>query len=336
MYSKVDEIHKKGLILVTGGAGYIGSQTSKELLRQGYEVLILDNLINGNKRLIPDGCKFVEGFVGDESLLKSLFNSNKFSAVIHFAGFAYVRESILDPLKYYENNLSQAITLLKIMKDKNVKNLIFSSSCSIYGVPKNLPIKESEEKQPLSPYSNSKLFFEKILSDLSKLNLIKSVSLRYFNAAGADFDGELGEIHNPETHIIPLLFKSILEDKSFKIFGNDFPTKDGTAIRDYVHVSDLAKAHIKAMEYLFQGGDSTEINLGTGRGISILELISLVEKITKKKIKYQFEEKNLGDAPELVSDSSRAKKLLNWEPEYSLQEIIDSAWKWELKKSKFF
>lgn len=320
---------QKTPILVTGGAGYIGSHTVRMLLKKNFLVVILDNLINGNKEFVPKEAIFIQGDLGDKKLLNKLFKKFKFKGVIHFAAFAYVRESLENPLRYFQNNIRNGIVLLEAMLRNNVKNIVFSSSCAIYGIPKKIPITEKEKKDPLSPYGRSKLFFEKMLFDLDEAYGMKHVCLRYFNAAGAMPDKSLGEKHLPETHIIPLILKSIKQGKKFHIFGNDFPTKDKTCIRDYIHVCDLAYAHVKAIEYLIKKNKSIQVNLGTGKGTSIMELIKLIEKVTNKKLDYDFSPKCEGDAPELVADPTKAKKILNWKPKYSIKDIIKHAWEWE-------
>ncbi|MFA6408611.1 MAG: UDP-glucose 4-epimerase GalE [Gammaproteobacteria bacterium] len=319
-------------ILVTGGAGYIGSHMVHALKEAGYHPVVLDNLSTGRKSLVLDA-ELVVADIADKITLNALFKTYKFSAVMHFAGFIRVGESVEEPAKYYQNNLAYSLNLLDVMLDHKVKNLIFSSSAAVYGDPEYTPIDTKHPKNPINPYGQSKWMFEQILSDYDKAYDLKSVSLRYFNAAGADPLGRLGEWHDPETHLIPLVLQVAsgrLDD--IKIFGKDYPTKDGTCIRDYIHICDLCQAHLLALEALLKGGDSAAYNLGNGNGYSVLEVIEAAEKVTGKKIKVQFSPRRAGDPAVLVADAKEAEKKLGWKPKFAdLKTIISHAWAWEQK-----
>lgn len=320
-------------ILVTGGAGYIGSHVNKLLSFKGYKTIVLDNLVNGHEEFVKWG-KFVLGDVGDESLLDLLFKTYRIKAVMHFAAFTNVGESVLNPMKYYLNNVSNTLCLLKKMLENGVKYLVFSSSCAVYGNPTKIPIDEEHPKLPINPYGKTKLMVEEILKDLSSSCDLRYVSLRYFNAAGADPDGELGEWHEPEMRLIPLTLRSALgKIKHLEVFGDDYDTPDGTCIRDYIHVADLAQAHLLALEYLFSGGESDVFNLGIGRGFSVKEVIEAVEEVTGRKVKFIVGSRRPGDPPVLVADASKARKVLGWKPEFEdVREIIRTAYVWELKR----
>jgi len=317
-------------VLVTGGAGYIGSHTVSELVKLGHGVTVYDNLIYGHKENVKEPAFFIQGDLNDKEKLSSVLQRSKPDAMIHFAAFAYVGESVKDPAKYYSNNISSGITLLNCMKENNVKNMVFSSSCAIFGQPEKVPISENERKNPLSPYGKTKLMFENILEDYSRAYGINSVCLRYFNAAGASLDGSNGEDHDPETHLIPLTIKAVLDPKFFlTVFGNDYNTKDGTCIRDYVHVLDLADAHIRSLDYLFKNRISNNFNLGSEKGYSVMEIIKEVERASGRKVKYNFGERRDGDPAALIADSSKIKSDLGWKPKHSdLEMIIKTAWKW--------
>lgn len=320
-------------ILVTGGAGYIGSHVNKLLSSRGYKTVVLDNLVNGHEEFVRWG-KFVLGDIGDEDLLDLVFKTYKIKAVMHFAAFTNVGESVLNPMKYYLNNVGNALHLLKKVVENGVKYFIFSSSCAVYGNPVRIPIDEEHPKFPINPYGKSKLAVEEILRDLGSSCDLKYVSLRYFNAAGADPDGELGEWHEPEMRLIPLTLKSALgKIKHLEVFGDDYDTPDGTCIRDYIHVSDLAHAHLLAMEYLFNGGESNVFNLGIGKGFSVKEIIKAVEEVTGKKVNFVVGDRRPGDPPILVADASKARKVLGWSPKFTdIREIIETAYIWELKR----
>ena len=316
-------------VLVTGGAGYIGSHTCKALAKAGLIPVCFDNLSTGHRASVKWG-PFVQGDIRDEKALDLAFTKYKPIGVLHFAAKAYVVESVQDPGKYYENNVTGSLKLLQAMVKHDVKNIVFSSTCATYGNPTTRTINESHPQKPINPYGKSKLMVEEILQDFEKAHGIRHINLRYFNAAGDDFDLETGEDHFPETHIIPSLIETALglRDK-IQIFGTDFPTKDGTAVRDYIHVYDLASAHIKALKHLKQTPNSENINLGTGKGFSILEIIAMVEKISQKPLTKDFKEQRAGEPALLIADITKAKEILSWEPVYSdLQTIITSAYSW--------
>lgn len=296
-------------ILVTGGAGYIGSHACKLVAKSGYEPICFDNLSTGYRDFVRWG-PLIEGDLRDTSSLKETFQKFKPAAVIHFAGSSLVGESVQDPLKYFDNNVNSTISLLNVMKDSGIRNIVFSSTCATYGADSSSPIDESFPQNPINPYGMSKLMIERILNNLSSTKEISHVSLRYFNAAGADKDNEIGESHDPETHLIPLAINSALGGEELKIFGNDFPTKDGTAVRDYIHVEDLAAAHIKALEYLINGGKSDFINLGTGEGYSIKEILNILNDLGLNPHTINSPRRE-GDPAVLVANAAKAKKVLN-------------------------
>jgi UDP-glucose-4-epimerase GalE len=322
---------KKTHILVTGGAGYIGSHTVRKLIGQKYNVIVIDNLSKGHRTAIlsPDVTVII-GDINNKNLIETLFSSFSISAVIHFAAFAYVGESVINPASYYANNVAAPLVLLDKMLHHNCKKIVFSSSCATYGNPMYLPIDEKHPQIPISPYGNTKLTFEKILLDYGQAYGLQSVILRYFNACGAAEDGLIGEDHDPETHLIPLVLKTALGELDYvRVFGNDYTTPDGTCIRDYIHVNDLACAHIKALDYLICGGHTAKINLGSGNGISVNEIIGIAEKITGKQIKRRFEPRRPGDPSSLVASTILAKAMLNWEPSFSdIDNVIKTAWFW--------
>ena len=322
-------------IVVTGGAGYIGSHVVKTLGEKGYEVYIIDNLSKGHKEAILYG-KLIVADIGNKGVLSKILSSIKPDAVMHFAAFIEVAESVKNPKKYYENNTVKTLTLLESILDNDIKYFIFSSTAAVYGNPKTIPIPESEPVKPINPYGQSKAFIEKILQDYNKAFGLNFVSLRYFNAAGADPEGRIGESHNPETHLIPLILKTAKGEKnSIKVFGTDYPTFDGTCIRDYIHVEDLAEAHILALEYLIEGGKSDIFNCGYGHGYSVKEVIDTAKRVTGINFKVEKSERRPGDPAILVADSSKIRKNLNWNPKFDdLEYIIKTAWNWE-KKRKF-
>ncbi|MGC8766767.1 MAG: UDP-glucose 4-epimerase GalE [Brevinematia bacterium] len=325
----------KGRILVAGGAGYIGSHVCKMLHKQGYEVIIYDNLSHGWEFLAKYG-KFILGDIGDRKELELVLKNYKVDVVMHFCAFIEVGESVINPRKYYFNNLYNAINLFEVMLDNGVDKIIFSSTAAVYGMPERVPIDEEDPKLPINPYGRTKWMIEQILKDYSDAHGLKYVAFRYFNAAGADPDGEIGEAHEPETHLIPLVLDAALGiRKSIKIFGTDYPTPDGTCIRDYIHVNDLASAHIKGLEYLMNGNPSNYFNLGNGKGFSVREIIDTVKKVTKKEFLVEEVERRPGDPALLIAKSDKAKNVLGWVPEYGIEEIIKTAWNWHLKlKSK--
>ncbi len=321
-------------ILVTGGAGYIGSHACKALAQAGYTPIVYDNLVYGHESAVKWG-PFEQGDILDRSRLDEIIRHYQPTAIMHFAAFAYVGESVEHPGKYYRNNVTGSLTLLEAMRDNNIHNFIFSSTCATYGEPEQVPIPEDHKQAPVNPYGQSKLMIEQMLSDFDVAHKLKSVSLRYFNAAGADPEGETGEDHDPETHLIPLVLDAAIGKRpSITVFGDDYNTPDGTCIRDYIHVTDLADAHVKALKYLEQGGETTHYNLGNGKGYSVKEVIDTAKKITGKKIPVVIGKRRYGDPPRLVGDAARIKKELNWSPEYAdLETIIETAWKWHQNNS---
>jgi UDP-glucose 4-epimerase len=314
-------------ILVVGGAGYIGSHMVKALLAGGYRVVTLDNLSTGYRDAVLGG-KFVLGDMNDRALLRTVFADHDISAVMHFASYIQVGESVKEPSKYYENNVTNTLTLLDAMIEKNIQRFIFSSSAAVYGNPVRMPIDEDHPKAPINPYGRSKWIVEQILSDYETAYGLKSVSLRYFNAAGADPEGQLAERHEPETHLIPLVLQAASGRRArISIFGDDYDTPDGTCIRDYVHVTDLCQAHMLALQRLLQGGASGVFNLGNGNGFSVMEVIQAAKKVAGRDIPLEIKERREGDPPRLVADSRRAIQELAWKPIYvDLETIILHAW----------
>jgi UDP-glucose 4-epimerase len=320
------------MILIVGGAGYIGSHLNKEINKKGIKTVIFDNLSYGHRDFVKWGT-FERGDLGNIDDIRAVFKKYPIEAVMHFAAFTYVGESVEDPQKYYTNNVKNTLNLLQVMLEENVKYFVFSSTCATYGNPVEIPITENHPQNPINPYGKGKLMVETVLKDYSDAYGLKYASLRYFNAAGADPEGEVGELHNPETHLIPLILDvaaGIRED--IKIFGTDYDTPDGTCIRDYIHVTDLSEAHILALEYLQNDGESDFFNLGNGNGFSVKEVIETAEKVTGKDIKAVGAERRAGDPPILVGSSDKAKEKLNWKPKYDeLSTIIETAWNWHKK-----
>ena len=320
-------------ILVTGGAGFIGSITSHELKKQGFKVIILDTLENGYEKAIK-GFELVKGNIKDQKLVTKVLKKYKVEAVMHFAAYIEMGESMENPHKYFDNNLVGTVALLEAMIKAGVKKMIFSSTAGVYGNPKRVPIKEEDRKQPENPYGQAKLMTEQTLEFYNKIYNLKSISLRYFNAAGATLDGSLGEAHKPESHLIPNIIKAAIKDEEFTLFGDDYPTSDGTCIRDYIHVLDLAEAHILALKALKDGHKTDVYNAGTGKGYSNKEVIEMVRKVTDKDLKVKIDKRRAGDANELIADSSKMQKEFNWQPKYSdLKTIVKTAYKWHLKHS---
>ncbi|OUC12852.1 MAG: UDP-glucose 4-epimerase GalE [Alkalinema sp. CACIAM 70d] len=319
-------------ILVTGGAGYIGSHAVLALQQSGYEVVVLDNLVYGHADLVKDVLKveLVMGDTNDRVLLDQLFQTHTFAAVMHFAAYAYVGESVSQPDKYYRNNVLGTLTLLEAMIAANVKKFVFSSTCATYGVPSEVPIPEDHPQSPINPYGATKLMVERMLADFDRAYDLRSVAFRYFNAAGADPQGRLGEDHQPETHLIPLVLMTALgRQPSVSIFGTDYPTPDGTCVRDYIHVTDLAQAHVLGLEYLLKGGASDRFNLGNGNGFSVREVIETARAVTGQAIPAEEHDRRPGDPPALVGSSDRAREILGWAPQYAdLQQILTHAWAW--------
>jgi len=314
------------VVLVIGGAGYIGSHACRALKKSGHQVIVFDNLSTGYERLAK-GFEFVRGDVLNTDDLKKVLP--RVEAIMHFAAHAYVGESVTNPRKYFRNNVEGGLSLLNTALDAGVKRIIFSSTCAVYGEPAKVPIEENIPRQPVNPYGVSKLFFEQALEAYDRAYQFRYASLRYFNAAGADDSGEIGELHDPETHLIPLGLRAAAGlGPELQIFGSDYPTPDGTCIRDYIHVNDLATAHVKALEYLAAGQPSVAVNLGTGVGASVQEVIDEVEKVTGKKVPHKKVPRRQGDPPELVANPKKAQSLLNWKAERGLDNIVATAWKW--------
>jgi UDP-glucose 4-epimerase len=312
-------------ILVVGGAGYIGSHTAHALRRKGHEVIIYDNLSAGY-RVLAEGFELVVGDISDSKKLEPILK--RVDAVMHFAAHAYVGESVENPRKYFQNNLLGSLSLLNAVMDSSVRKFICSSTCAVYGVPLKVPMAEDNPRLPVNPYGSSKLAFEFALEAYAKAYDLRFVAFRYFNAAGADENGKIGEMHDPEPHLIPAIFEAIKGKRpALQIFGDDYPTPDGTCIRDYIHVSDLAEAHILGLDYL-DFGESTALNLGTGHGYSVKEVVSTIEKIVGRKVPSVLAPRRPGDPPSLVADPSRAEKLLKWKAHRSLENIVSTAWKW--------
>jgi UDP-glucose-4-epimerase GalE len=315
------------VVLVIGGAGYIGSHTARALKRAGHEVIIFDNLSTGYE-LLATGFELVRGDVLDKSALAEVLSRS--DAIMHFAARAYVGESVTNPRKYFQNNVEGGLSLLNAAVDAGVNKIIFSSTCAVYGVPAKVPIEENIPRQPVNPYGVSKLFFEQALEAYDRAYGFRYASLRYFNASGADESGEIGELHDPETHLIPLALRAAAGvGPALQIFGADYPTPDGTCIRDYIHVNDLASAHVSALEHLAAGKGSFAVNVGTGAGASVREVISAVEKVTGKTVPHTVVPRRPGDPPALVANPAKVQSLLNWKATRGLQEIVSTAWSWE-------
>ena len=318
-------------ILITGGAGYIGSHTVRLLASQGRQIVVLDNLVFGHEQAILDpGVELVVGDVGDQSLVRSLFAKHQFGAVIHFAAFAYVGESVTNPLKYYQNNTAEPIQLLQVMEEFGCKVFVFSSTCATYGVPEQLPLTETNPQNPINSYGRSKLMVEWILKDCDQAWGLRSACLRYFNASGSSPDGQIGEDHNPETHLIPRVMMAVTGEIDYlEVFGTDYATPDGTCIRDYIHVEDLADAHARALDHLTAGGQSVRCNLGTGVGVSVKQIIAAVEEVTGKSVPVKFGPRRAGDPDSLVADPTLAKQLLGWQATRTdVRDMVRPAWLW--------
>ncbi len=330
------------MILVTGGAGYIGSHMALKLLENNEKVVVFDNFSTGHIETIEtlmkegkDNFEFFEGDLLNLNDLNALFKGRNIEAVIHFAAFSLVEESTKNPAKYYKNNVTGSINLLDAMHKYNVNKIVFSSTAATYGEPEEIPIKETSLQNPVNPYGTSKLAVEKIMDDYDRAYGIKSVRLRYFNVAGADSKCCIGENHNPETHLIPNILKSTFNNKkTFKIFGDNYNTKDGTCVRDYINVEDLINAHLLALKYLLAGGKTDFFNLGTNEGNSVKEIFDLCTKVTNKEIPFEIAQKRAGDPAVLIADNKKAKEILGWNPEKTLYDSIKSAYMWELKQNE--
>ena len=321
-------------ILITGGAGYIGSHTCKVLAALGYLPISLDNLIYGHPWAVQWG-PFINGDIADSSVLDQLFSQYQPRAVIHFAGYAYVGESVEHPAKYYQNNVAASITLLEAMRRHGCMNIIFSSSCATYGTPHQAPISENHPQTPINPYGRTKLMVEQIIKDYGAAYGMGYAILRYFNAAGADPEGQIGEDHDPETHLIPLLIQTVLGQRDHTdVYGTDYDTPDGTAVRDYIHVTDLAKAHVLALKHLAQSRQNLCINLGTGNGNSVMEVIRAVQQVTGKQVVYRAVGRRPGDPPALIATADQAASLLGWKPTFcDIKDTIATAWNWHQSRS---
>ncbi len=335
LYNKIDgEIGMT--VLVLGGAGYIGSHTVYTLIENRIDTVVIDNLTTGHLEAVHPKARFYKGDIGNKVFLDSIFEKEKIDIVIHFAAYSVVGESMENPLKYYDNNVCKTKILLESMIEHEINKIVFSSTASVYGEPENIPILESDKTIPTNTYGETKLSIEKMLKWVNKANELKYVSLRYFNAAGAHISGNIGEDHSPETHLIPLILKTADGQKEYiSIFGDDYDTKDGTCIRDYVHVSDLSDAHISAVNYLLNGGESSIFNLGSGFGYSVKEILDVARKITKKTINVKISERRLGDSAKLLASNKKAKEMLGWNPKYNnIEDIISTAWNWHKNHKK--
>jgi UDP-glucose 4-epimerase len=322
----------KRTAVITGGAGYIGSHCVAELRRAGWETVVVDNLVHGHRQAVTGGA-FAEGDVGDERFMDDVFSRWKTDIVFHFAGYTYVGESVQDPAKYYRNNVGAGLGLLSAMERAGVKTMVFSSTCAVYGVPTQIPIPETHPTNPINPYGMSKLMFERMMADFGAAHGLRYVILRYFNAAGADPSGALGEDHNPETHLIPLAIDSAIKPGvELTIFGTDYPTPDGTCVRDYIHVNDLVDAHLLSADYLAAGGASEIFNLGNGAGKSVREIVETVAAVTGKPVRFREGARREGDPPRLVGSSKKAETILGWRPKLtSLDEMVKTAMQWRVE-----
>ncbi len=319
-------------ILVTGGAGYIGSNTTLQLVDAGYDVVVVDNLSRGHRAAVGPARLHVFDLL-DTDRLAAVLSEERCDAVIHFAAYIAVGESMKAPEVYFRNNVAGSLSLLTAMVKAGIKRIVFSSTAAVYGMPGRVPIPESEPYAPVSPYGESKVMVEKLLDWFDQIHSVRAICLRYFNASGADPAGRAGENHDPETHLIPLLFRAIRTGRPITLFGDDYPTPDGTCIRDYIHVTDLARAHAAALEALFAGGESRRLNVGTGRGFSVKEVLDAVEAVTGEKVPFAIGPRREGDPPELVADATRLRQELGWIPQYSgLRQIVETAWAWDKRK----
>jgi UDP-arabinose 4-epimerase len=313
-------------VVVTGGAGYVGSHAVRELARRGHQVVIYDNLSTG-LRPLAKGFELVEGDIGDRERLDGVLHGAE--AVMHFAAHCYVGESVENPRKYFHNNVHCAMSLLNGALDAGVRNFVFSSTCAVYGIPAKVPIPEDTPREPINPYGATKLLFEHALEGYSRAYGLRYAALRYFNAAGADESGEIGECHDPETHLIPLALQAACGVRPhIEVYGRDYPTPDGTCIRDYIHVNDLADAHVRALEYVAGGAASAVLNLGTGEGHSVMEVLAEVETVTGRPLPRKYGPRRPGDPPSLVADPTRALRVLGWKARRSLNDIVSTAWRW--------
>jgi UDP-glucose-4-epimerase GalE len=324
----------KKSVLVTGGAGYIGSHACKALAEAGYRPVVYDNLSYGHRWAVQWG-PLVEGDLADTDWLQQTIRVYEIEAVMHFAAFTYVGESVTDPAKYFANNVANSLNLLNVLREEEVQKLVFSSTCATYGLPKSVPMAEDHPQSPINPYGESKLMVERMIRRYGEAYGLRWAALRYFNAAGADPEARIGEDHRPETHLIPLVIEAALGRRShIEVMGTDYPTDDGTAIRDYIHVDDLAQAHVRALQHLEKGGENVALNLGTGRGYSVREIISAVERITGRKVPVRSAPRRAGDPPSLVAQPARAQQVLGWQATRSLEQIILHAWNWHCRQAE--
>ncbi|KQQ60921.1 UDP-glucose 4-epimerase [Rhizobium sp. Leaf311] len=321
-------------VLVVGGAGYIGSHTCLLLAERGYEPVVFDNLSNGHEEFVRWG-PFEHGDIRDRARLDEVFSKHQPEAVLHFAALIEVGESVKNPVAFYDNNVLGALTLLSATMDAGIKAFVFSSTCATYGLPERVPLDETHPQAPINPYGRTKWVVEQALKDFSTYKGLKSVMLRYFNAAGADFEGRIGEWHKPETHAIPLAIEAALDRRQgFKVFGTDYDTRDGTCVRDYIHILDLADAHVRAVDYLLAGGETVELNLGTGTGTTVKELLDTISEVSGRPFPVEYTERREGDSTTLVANNDKAREVLGWEPQYTLTDIIRSAWRWHSSRNE--
>lgn len=316
-------------VLITGGAGYIGSHTARALAKAGWSPVVLDNMTAGHRWAVQWG-PLIEGDFADRPLLRRIIADYDIKAVVHMAASTCVAESVYNPAKYFDNNVAKGLALLNTLVDAGVGRIVFSSSCAIYGVPQTDTVDENQYPSPINPYGETKLFFERACHWYGQVHELRSVCLRYFNAAGADPDGKLGEVHTPETHLIPLAIDTALGiHPELTVFGTDFPTPDGAAVRDYVHVCDIADAHVAGLQYLYDGGESVRLNLGTGKGSSVREVVRTVESVSGRRVRTKEGARRPGDPPVLVACADRAREVLGWRPKYThLRDMVSTAWKW--------
>ncbi|MBX4958951.1 UDP-glucose 4-epimerase GalE [Rhizobium lentis] len=321
-------------VLVVGGAGYIGSHTCLDLANKGYKPVVFDNFSNGHREFVKWG-PAEEGDIRDRARLDEVLAKHKPAAILHFAALIEVGESVKDPVSFYENNVIGTLTLLSAAQAAGINAFVFSSTCATYGLPQSVPLDETHRQMPINPYGRTKYIVEQALADYDQYKSLRSVVLRYFNAAGADFEGRIGEWHQPETHAIPLAIDAALgRRQGFKVFGSDYETRDGTCVRDYIHVLDLADAHVRAVEYLLKGGDSVALNLGTGTGTTVKELLGAIEDVSNRPFPVEYIGRREGDSHTLVANSDKARDVLGWVPQYDLSQIIRSAWDWHAKSNQ--
>ncbi|HWT57238.1 MAG TPA: UDP-glucose 4-epimerase GalE [Rhizobium sp.] len=321
-------------VLVVGGAGYIGSHTCLDLANKGYKPVVFDNFSNGHREFVKWG-PAEEGDIRDRARLDEVLAKHKPAAILHFAALIEVGESVKDPVSFYENNVIGTLTLLSAAQAAGINAFVFSSTCATYGLPQSVPLDETHRQVPINPYGRTKYIVEQALADYDQYRSLRSVVLRYFNAAGADFEGRIGEWHQPETHAIPLAIDAALgRRQGFKVFGSDYETRDGTCVRDYIHVLDLADAHVRAVEYLLKGGDSVALNLGTGTGTTVRELLGAIEDVSNRPFPVEYIGRREGDSHTLVANNDKARDVLGWVPQYDLAQIIRSAWDWHAKSNQ--